>query len=44
MTGQMVLAGTVEVTKEVDGIEMGVLTDGTAYLTGRGVARLCETC
>lgn len=29
------------VAKEVDGIEMGVLGDGRAYLTGRGLARLC---
>ncbi|MEK6242931.1 MAG: hypothetical protein AABM33_00395 [Pseudomonadota bacterium] len=26
---------------EVDGVGMGVLTDGTAFLTGRGLARLC---
>src|SRR5688572_7909644 len=26
---------------EIDGIGMGVLTDGTAFLTGRGLARLC---
>jgi hypothetical protein len=26
---------------EVDGIGMGVLSDGTAYLTARGLARLC---
>jgi hypothetical protein len=28
-------------SKEVDGIEMGVLNDGTPYLTGRGLARVC---
>ncbi len=27
--------------REVNGIEMGVLSDGTPYLTGRGLARLC---
>ncbi len=26
---------------EIDGIGMGVLTDGTSFLTGRGLARLC---
>lgn len=26
---------------EIDGIGMGVLNDGTAFLTGRGLARLC---
>ena len=26
---------------EIDGVGMGVLTDGTAFLTGRGLARLC---
>jgi hypothetical protein len=26
---------------EVDGVAMGVLTDGTPYLTGRGLARMC---
>jgi hypothetical protein len=26
---------------EIDGIGMGVLSDGTAYLTARGLARLC---
>lgn len=29
------------VAKEVDGVEMGVLEDGTAFLTGRGLARAC---
>jgi hypothetical protein len=27
--------------REVDGIQMGVLTDGTPYLTIRGLARMC---
>lgn len=33
----------LEVSKqiEVDGIGMGVLSDGTAFLTGQGLARLC---
>jgi hypothetical protein len=31
----------VAVSKEIDGVDMGVLSDGTAYLSGRGVARLC---
>lgn len=26
---------------EIDGVGMGVLSDGTAYLTGRGLSRLC---
>jgi hypothetical protein len=26
---------------EIDGVGMGVLTDGTPFLTGRGLARLC---
>lgn len=28
--------------KEIDGVGMGVLSDGTAFLTGRGLARLCN--
>lgn len=31
----------VAVTKEIDGIEMGVLQDGTPYLSSRGLAELC---
>ena len=31
------------VQKEVDGIEMGVLGDGTPYLSGSGLAKLCGT-
>lgn len=27
--------------KEIDGLEMGVLSDGTAYLSSRGLAQLC---
>lgn len=28
-------------TKEVNGLEMGVLKNGTAFLTGRGLAKVC---
>ena len=31
----------IEKQKEIDGIGMGVLSDGTAFLNGRGLARLC---
>lgn len=31
----------VDKEMEIDGIGMGVLSDGTAYLTARGLARLC---
>lgn len=31
----------IEKETEIDGIGMGVLSDGTPYLTGRGLARLC---
>lgn len=31
----------VEKEVEINGIGMGVLSDGTPYLTGRGLARLC---
>ncbi len=31
----------IEKEKEVDGVGMGVLSDGTPYLTGRGLARMC---
>lgn len=33
----------ISVTKEIerDGVGMGVLSDGTAYLTGSGLARMC---
>jgi hypothetical protein len=33
----------VEVTNEVAGVEMGVLADGTPYLTGRGLSTICGT-
>jgi hypothetical protein len=31
----------IDKEKEIDGVGMGVLSDGTAFLTGRGLARLC---
>lgn len=31
----------VEKELELEGVGMGVLSDGTAFLTGRGIARLC---
>ena len=39
--GQQVLNLQIEKQIEVDGVGMGVLTDGTPFLTGRGLARLC---
>jgi hypothetical protein len=38
---QLALNLEVAVEKEIDGIVMGVLMDGTPYLTLRGLARLC---
>jgi hypothetical protein len=38
---QMSLPLVIEKEAEVDGIQMGVLSDGTAYLTARGLARMC---
>jgi len=32
----------VDKEKEIDGVGMGVLSDGTAFLSGRGLARLCD--
>ena len=29
--------------RDIDGVQMGVLSDGTAYLTARGLARMCGT-
>ena len=31
----------IEKEVEINGIGMGVLNDGTPYLTGRGLARMC---
>ena len=39
--GQGVLDLKIEKQREVNGVGMGVLTDGTPFLTGRGLARLC---
>jgi hypothetical protein len=40
---QLSLALKIVIEKEVDGLEMGVLEDGTPYLSAAGVARLCGT-
>lgn len=32
---------TIEKEVEINGVGMGVLSDGTPYLTGRGLARMC---
>ncbi len=41
---QMSLSGIIEVDtyKEINGIEMGVLDDGTAFLGQRGLAAFCD--
>lgn len=40
---QLVLKGVqVHVSSEVNGLEMGVLSDGTAYLSGRALSKLCD--
>lgn len=38
---QLALDLKIEKQIEIDGIGMGVLSDGTAFLNGRGLARLC---
>jgi len=38
---QLVLDLQIDKQIEIDGIGMGVLSDGTAFLNGRGLARLC---
>lgn len=43
MTEQLVMQAMVLAANTVDGIEMGVLDDGTPYLTGRGLARAIGT-
>ncbi|MEZ5405001.1 MAG: hypothetical protein R3F23_02140 [Verrucomicrobiia bacterium] len=40
---QILLPLKVEKEIEKDGVGMGVLSDGTAYLTGSGLARMCGT-
>lgn len=39
--GQGILDLGIQKQVEIDGVGMGVLSDGTAFLTGRGLARLC---
>lgn len=45
MANELVLshsvALSVSVSKEIDGLEMGVLSDGRSYFTGRSLARVC---
>ena len=41
ISGQYVLDLHVEKEIEIDGIGMGVLNNGTAYLNARGLARMC---
>jgi hypothetical protein len=43
VTGQEQLRLDLEVAaeREIDGVGMGVLSDGTPYLTIRGLARMC---
>lgn len=41
MNQQLSLPTEIAVETEVDGVEMGVFDDGTAYLTGRGIAKVC---
>jgi hypothetical protein len=41
MNEQLILQGALAAPREVNGIEMGVLEDGTPYLTGRALSRLC---
>ncbi len=38
---QSMLSLTVAREVEIDGVQMGVMSDGTAYLTGRGLAAMC---
>lgn len=40
---QLELKVPVVVQREVDGVEMGVLADGTPFLSGAGLAKLCGT-
>lgn len=41
MGDQLVLQGALAAPRVVNGIEMGVLEDGTPYLTGHALSRLC---
>lgn len=38
---KIILSGPAQLLAERDGVEMGVLGDGTPFLTSRGLARLC---
>lgn len=38
---KLAMTGMIVVAKEVGGLEMGVLQDGTPFLTGRGLAKAC---
>lgn len=38
---QKILNLTVAREVEIDGVQMGVMSDGTAYLTGRGLSAMC---
>jgi hypothetical protein len=38
---QKMLKLTIAREVEIDGVQMGVMSDGTAYLTGRGLAAMC---
>lgn len=39
--GYLATTHNIVITSEVDGLEMGVLADGTSFLSGRALARLC---
>lgn len=39
--GDQISLVKVAIEREIDGVEMGVLADGTPYLTARGLAKLC---
>lgn len=41
MAEQLILLVPIE-HKEINGIEMGILEDGTPFLSGRGLANLCD--
>jgi hypothetical protein len=38
---QTILNLTIDRQVEIDGVQMGVMSDGTAYLTGRGLSLMC---
>lgn len=40
-TGQLSLDLQIETEREIDGVGMGVLSNGAAFLTLRGLARMC---